>query len=829
MWRIFHTRITKCIQQNTFQRHYCQNNLILVQEIIEILKNNKWKSLIQSSGLIEKLNPDLVQSVLHEWSKHKVGIQSELEIHSFLAALLCSSSSNNLYGPANSVLDTVIKFGLPPLDIVKSIDNCRKEFDESRKFDHVIFGLLMDKYREKGYLFEAAIVIFAHNKDLDCVPSFLYCNRLLMDLLKVSNFRLFWRVINAMREANVTFSDITYTCMVGAHCREGNVNDAKKVFAEMKKKGHCPNMFTYNYLIKGLFRAGHVDEAIELKKSMSLVPNIYIYTTIIRGLCVANKFREATMVLAEMSERGVKPNAVVYQVLIDCYLRHDDVDEAFKMKDIKDAIGIDLVMCNTFLRGLCKCGKMEKAYELVDEMTREGIEPDLKTYTLLIEGHCREGNVATVLELLEEMKKKNLAPVESTYCMITNCFCRNKDPDSVIASLPDLITKNGKRNAHTWRTLLMNYSCKGNLQQLRRILEVMHEQGIIPATPHYNILIKGLCRTWKMKVAQSCLVEMLDRGLKPDQEIYEAFIIGYCGKGELQNAEKYLCQMLHHGFKPNKAIYSALISVNCKSGKVSEAFGAFRSMLSLDLLKVCEAYPVLLRSLLTNGKMLEAAEVISELHGKNLVADVSAYEALICYFAQHSEIEKAFTLYEESQNKGIRLNLRTRNHLIVGLFRAGQTERAKIIFEIILKEGLGPNREICTTMISGLAKGGLLSEAFGLFHSMILRGLSPRRIIYNALLDGCCKTGNLQKAQDLLQEMFQMGIASTKDFNTLIDGFLKNGNVVETKQLLKKMIEGCVELDQDTYTMLIEQLCKDGLMEEAEMLISEMQKRDLVP
>lgn len=74
-----------------------------------------------------------------------------------------------------------------------------------------------------------------------------------------------------------------------------------------------------------------------------------------------------------------------------------------------------------------------------------------------------------------------------------------------------------------------------------------------------------------------------------------------------------------------------------------------------------------------------------------------------------------------------------------------------------------------------------------------------------------------------------MGIASTKFFNTLIDGFLKNGNVLETKQLLKKMIEGCVELDQDTNAMLIKQLCKDGLTEEAEVLIFEMQERHLMP
>lgn len=583
MWRIFHGRITRCIEQATFHRHYFnshlpQNNLILIQELTEILKNKKWKSLIKLASLKNKLNPYVVRSVLHQeqlsnhlerllsffqWSKHKVGIQSDLEIHSFLAARLCS---NNLYSPANSVLENVIRFGLPPLDVLKSIDNCRKIFDESRKFDHVVFGLLMDKYREKGYLFEAASVVFAHSNDLDCIPSLLYCNRLLTDLLKDGNFRLFWRVCDAMREANVTFNALTYTSMADAHCREGNVSNAKEVLAEMEEKGLCSSNFTYKLLMKGLFRAGYVDEAIEVKKSMfskSLVPNRYFYATFIDGLCAANRFREAIMVLAEMSEMGVKPDAMVYEALLDCYLRHDDVDEAFKIKDAK---GITLAPCNTLLRVLCKCGKMEKANELVDEMTRKGIKPGSTTYALLIEGHCQWGNVATALELLEEMKKKNLASVESTYCMITDCLCGNKDPNTAMSSLPNLIMKKGKRNAHTWRTLLMNYPGKGHLLKLRGVVEAMHKHGIVPATPHYNILIKGLCETRKMKAAQSCLVEMLDKGLNPDQGTYEPFIIGYCRNGQLQNAERYLLQMLHHGFKPNKEVYSALISANCKSG-----------------------------------------------------------------------------------------------------------------------------------------------------------------------------------------------------------------------------------------------------------------------
>lgn len=76
-----------------------------------------------------------------------------------------------------------------------------------------------------------------------------------------------------------------------------------------------------------------------------------------------------------------------------------------------------------------------------------------------------------------------------------------------MSSLSDLIMKNGMPNAHTWRTLLMNYSHKGYLQQLG-ILEAMHDQGIIPAAPHYNIVIEGLSGAQKMKAAWlKCWIE----------------------------------------------------------------------------------------------------------------------------------------------------------------------------------------------------------------------------------------------------------------------------------------------------------------------------------
>ncbi|KAF8369843.1 hypothetical protein HHK36_032133 [Tetracentron sinense] len=60
---------------------------------------------------------------------------------------------------------------------------------------------------------------------------------------------------------------LTYNVLVNGFCREGKVDQARKIMDFMRKNGCCPNIFNYSALMNGFCKEGRVEEAIFMRKS----------------------------------------------------------------------------------------------------------------------------------------------------------------------------------------------------------------------------------------------------------------------------------------------------------------------------------------------------------------------------------------------------------------------------------------------------------------------------------------------------------------------------------------------------------------------------------
>ncbi|KAJ0795032.1 putative tetratricopeptide-like helical domain superfamily [Helianthus annuus] len=69
---------------------------------------------------------------------------------------------------------------------------------------------------------------------------------------------------------------------------------------------------------------------------------------------------------------------------------------------------MDIHTYNTLIRGLCKTGRLVSARELINEMTLKGCKPNTVTYTILIDGHCKEQRLEEAGEIMREMSKNGL-------------------------------------------------------------------------------------------------------------------------------------------------------------------------------------------------------------------------------------------------------------------------------------------------------------------------------------------------------------------------------------------------------------------------------------
>ncbi|KAK1422412.1 hypothetical protein QVD17_25511 [Tagetes erecta] len=295
------------------------------------------------------------------------------------------------------------------------------------KFD--TYGFLIDGFMREGKIEEALSAkdeMVAKNYE---PQSTLWCiNNLMKDLLKRDNMKHFWNVYEKMLVEKLRPDGFTYTNVIGGYVRAGKLDEAKKLFYEMRKKGYNPNLVTYNVLISGLCKMGLIDEAFELKRSMvkkGLRPDIYTYTNLIEGLCKVKKSQDAKLLLKSMSYAGLSPDNITYTALIDGFLKQGEVDEAFELKNemVAKGIEINLVTFNCIIDGLCKLGECDKAIKVLEEMKEEArVLPDVFCYNSLVIGLCKARRMGEARGFFTEMVENGVKPNAFTYGALISVY-----------------------------------------------------------------------------------------------------------------------------------------------------------------------------------------------------------------------------------------------------------------------------------------------------------------------------------------------------------------------------------------------------------------------
>ncbi|XP_035840247.1 pentatricopeptide repeat-containing protein At4g01400, mitochondrial-like [Helianthus annuus] len=84
----------------------------------------------------------------------------------------------------------------------------------------------------------------------------------------------------------------SYNILMRAFCLNGDLSVAYQLFGEMSKRDVMPNVESYRILMQGLCRKSQVNRAVELLEDMlnkGFVPDGLIYTTVLNSLCRKKK------------------------------------------------------------------------------------------------------------------------------------------------------------------------------------------------------------------------------------------------------------------------------------------------------------------------------------------------------------------------------------------------------------------------------------------------------------------------------------------------------------------------------------------------------------
>lgn len=314
-------------------------------------------------------------------------------------------------------------------------------------------------------------------------------------------------------------------------------------------KTFAPNSRIYTTLMKGYMNEGRVSDTVRMLGAMrrqednASHPDHVTYTTVVSALVKAGSMDRARQVLAEMTRIGVPANCITYNIL---------------------------------LKGYCQQLQIDKAKELLREMADDAkIEPDVVSYNILIDGCILIDDSAGALTFFNEMRARGIAPTKISYTTLMKAFALSSQPKLANKVFDEMLRDpRVKVDIVAWNMLVEGYCRMGLVEEAKRIIERMKENGFYPNVATYGSLANGISLArkpgealllWK-EIKERCEVKKeglnvdsdLPPPLKPDEELLDALADICVRAAFFRKALEIVACMEEHGIPPNKTKYKKI-------------------------------------------------------------------------------------------------------------------------------------------------------------------------------------------------------------------------------------------------------------------------------
>ncbi|XVF00730.1 hypothetical protein REPUB_Repub04eG0026600 [Reevesia pubescens] len=268
--------------------------------------------------------------------------------------------------------------------------------------DIVVYRILLDALCDNGKLEEALEILGkVLRKGLKAPKS----RRERVDLSKCrdgEDSEATKRLINEALIRGGVPSMGSYSAMAIDLYKEGRVDEAEKVFDEMRKKRFWPSLLMYEAKAEALSKKRRVSEVVKVieedMKEGTCVPSVRLYNIVLKCLCDAGDSELAVMYLKKMAKQvGCVANKETYSILVN---------------------------------GLCKDGKFVEASRVLEEMLIKSQWPGAGTYCIIIRGLCSIGRQYEAVMWLEEMVSQSMLPDLSIWnSLVSSVCCKMNDID----------------------------------------------------------------------------------------------------------------------------------------------------------------------------------------------------------------------------------------------------------------------------------------------------------------------------------------------------------------------------------------------------------------
>lgn len=343
----------------------------------------------------------------------------------------------------------------------------------------VTYNIVLSTHCEKLDM-DASFNMLKTIYDAEMTPSNVTFNHLMKAHFRLHKYEEVMRLFTEMLEKCHGADPPTYAATIEGFCKGGAMQQAEKLYMEMRRRGSIFSEPVFCNLIGVFFRAGEIHKALDVFDFIpeKLERTVMSYNVVMDGFCKAGQVQEALQYLDKLPEKNLNPNATSYAIVMSGYVTQGKLQEAEKLFRSMSEKGCipDACVYNTLLDAYFKEGMLVEAEKLFEDMATEHREPDSVTYTMLINEFTKQGKMEGALKIFANMIEAGLKPDVTVYNKWFGLLCKESKFDEAQNLFQRMVDGGQNPDISTYNILTDGFG-QGRAEEANKLFRDILEKG----------------------------------------------------------------------------------------------------------------------------------------------------------------------------------------------------------------------------------------------------------------------------------------------------------------------------------------------------------------
>lgn len=484
-----------------------------------------------------------------------------------------------------------------------------------------------------------------------------FAYHVLLNALAEENYlNAFDGIVNQIRIRGYENS-VTNAIVVKCLCKQGRLDEADDYVNALLGSGKELQGSEVSLLIGALCKSNKFTRAFELIKKFGdsgLVRLEYAYSVCVKGLVRGGRLDEALeFFLQKKDSEGYVPDTARYNTLICRLLRDNRLHEVYDllMDMNKSCIPPDIVTMNAVMCFFCKVGMVDVALDLYNSRSEFGLSPNQMAHKYLILTLCWDGSVKEAYSVLKNSLGlgRGFFPDEQTFATLANALCRECKIDEMKELICLALGRNITPSPSTYEKFTLAMCRAGRVEDGY----LMHgELDSVTATVSYRRMIIGLIKSKRGDIAARLLVEMKEKGHELTRPLCRVVIRCLFEMDNPRIRVFNLLDMLTHG-KPHIPIFNCFIDGAGHAKKAELAKEVFDLMRRNNIKPNLSSKVLMLNSYLKSGRFTDAWNFFRSLRCDQGMISRRLYNSMIVGLSKSNKPDMALQFLFEMLNAGL--------------------------------------------------------------------------------------------------------------------------------------------------------------------------------